>query len=260
MVAEISFEELGQAFARVMRGGGAENVTNSPSTSSEEAGFVPEVDENGEVTEDEESLLSVYEDSPDPFAFMAANPYSTEIADDGVVPVSPLSVLEAMLFVGNPQNRPLRAEIASDLMRGVEVAEVHGLAQELNERYTREHCPWEVAFVEDGYVLRLREELRSLREVFYGKIRQAKLSQSAIDVLAIIAYEQPLTLEEISELRGVNCAPILGQLVRRNLLRVQRVRRGGKMVSEYYTTERFLKLFELDSLGDLPQSENLDRE
>ncbi|MDO4585397.1 MAG: SMC-Scp complex subunit ScpB [Planctomycetia bacterium] len=257
MVAEISFEELGQAFARAIRGEPVENTASLPL--GEESVFVPEGDENGELAEDEEASLGVYEDS-DPFAFLTANPYSTEITDDGLVPVSPLSVLESMLFVGNPQNRPLRAEVASDLMRGVEVAEVHALAQELNERYVREHCPWEVAFVGDGYVLRLREEFSPLREVFYGKIRQAKLSQSAIDVLAIIAYEQPLTLEEISELRGANCAPILGQLVRRNLLRVQRVRRGNKTVSEYYTTERFLKLFELDSLGDLPQSENLDRE
>lgn len=258
MPPELSFEELGQAFARAMRGEPAE-ISANPSSPVEESFPTSEVDETGELSEEESSLV-VYEESPDPFAFPASHPYSTEIADDGMVPASPLSVLEAMLFVGNPHNSPLRAEMASDLMRGVEVAEVHVLAQELNARYERERCPWEVVFVENGYVLRLREEFSSLREVFYGKIRQAKLSQSAIDVLAIIAYEQPLTLEEISELRGANCAPILGQLVRRNLLRFQRVKRGNKMVSEYYTTERFLKLFELDSLGDLPQSENLDRE
>ena len=99
-----------------------------------------------------------------------------------------------------------------------------------------------------------------MRENFYGKIRQAKLSQGAIDVLAIVAYEQPVSLDEINQTRGASSANILANLVKRQLLRTQKMRQGTKFVTVYYTTDRFLKLFELESISDLPQSEDLDRE
>ena len=105
--------------------------------------------------------------------------------------------------------------------------------------------------------MQLREEFTPLRENFYGKIRQVKLSQSAIDTLAIVAYEQPLSLEEINQLRGTPSGPILAQLVKRQLLRTQKIRRGTKFMTVYSTTERFLKLFELESISDLPQSDDL---
>lgn len=266
---ELSFEELGKAFAKAMRGEALDETSensDAPATLSMDD-FVDIPDELNDdyegafESDDADGDLGLFDENEDEFAYVASQT-AGEFDDDGVVPVSPLSVLEAMLFVGNPQNLPLRPQTAAELMRGVKEDEVRDLAAQLQQRYDEENCPWTVVYDEDadGYSLQLRDRLAPLREVFYGKIRQAKLSQSAVDVLAIIAYEQPLTLDEINKLRGTNCAAILNQLVRRKLLRVQKARRGTKFITEYYTTDRFLKLYELEALADLPQSQNLDRE
>ncbi|MDO4569524.1 MAG: SMC-Scp complex subunit ScpB [Planctomycetia bacterium] len=265
---ELSFEELGRAFARAMHGGGEnENSASNPimddandllGDDSEDFGQDSLDDAAAEDEEDENSTsLELFdENAPSVFAF-AEGEFVSEIDDDRRVPVTPATVLEAMLFVGNPQNEPLSPATASRLMRGVSEEEAIQLANDLNAQYDRTRVPWRIVFSEKGFLLQLREEYAPLRELFYGKIRQAKLSQVAIDVLSIVAYEQPLTLEEINELRGASCGAVLSQLVRRGLLRVQKARRGVKFLSLYYTTDRFLKLFELESLADLPQSEDL---
>jgi segregation and condensation protein B len=116
-----------------------------------------------------------------------------------------------------------------------------------------------VAGDSDGYRLTLRKPFHPLREQFYGRIRQARLSQAAIDVLAIVAYQQPLSAEQIGAVRGKPSGPVLTQLVHRGLLRIERPP-GKRPSARYFTTDRFLQLFGLQTLADLPQSEELDRQ
>ena len=111
----------------------------------------------------------------------------------------------------------------------------------------------------DGYRITLRKVFHPLREQFYGRIREARLSQAAIDVLAIVAYQQPLTAEQIGEVRGKPSGPVLSQLIHRRLLRIERLP-GKRRTVQYFTTDRFLQLFSLQTLADLPQSEELDRQ
>ncbi len=178
--------------------------------------------------------------------------------DDVACPVCPSSILEAMLFVGRRDGRPLRVQEAADLMRGVEPGEIPGLVDTLNRRYRATGCPYEIQSERGGYRLALARPFYSMRDRFYGRIREARLSQAAIDVLAIVAYEQPLTAERITELRGKSSAHIVRQLVRRDLLRIVRPEEEPA-VAQYHTTDRFLRLFGLADLDDLPRSEELDR-
>ena len=168
--------------------------------------------------------------------------------------ICPKTILEALLFVGSPDNRPLSSEQVASLMRGVRPAEIDALVRELNADYTARHCPYLVAAEGAGYRLALRDEFARVRERFYGKLRQARLSQAAIEVLATVAYHEPLTAEEVNRLRATPSGPILAQLVRRELLRIER---GSKSPGRYHTTPRFLELFGLDSLADLPRSQDL---
>lgn len=177
--------------------------------------------------------------------------------EDDPCEISPRSILEAMLFVGNRDGQPLQAKRAADLMRGVETEEIASLVGELNRRYDANGCPYQIIGGMAGYRLALREEFHPLRNRFYGRIREARLSQAAIDVLAIVAYQQPLTGEQIGRLRGKPSGHLLTQLVRRGLLRIER-RQTARRTAQYYTTDRFLKLFGLAGLDDLPQSEDLD--
>ena len=173
-------------------------------------------------------------------------------------PVTPKSILEAMLFVGHPANEPLASERIAALMRGVTPGEIDELVGELNAQYAAENCPYSIVSVELGYCLTLRPEFHALRDAFYRRIREARLSQSAIDVLAIVAYQQPITQQQIDRLRGKPSGSIVSQLVRRDLLTLQWPREP-KSKPLLRTTDRFLDLFDLDQLSDLPRSHDLDR-
>ena len=161
-----------------------------------------------------------------------------------------------MLFVGNQDNQPLSAARAAELMRDVRPAEEFP-PWSINSirRYAVGGCPYRIVHQGDGYRLLLGKSLDNLRSRFYGRIRQARLSQAAIDVLAIVAYQQPLTADQIGKQRGKPSSHVLSQLVHRGLLRIERETADKRRITRYYTTERFLELFNLESIQDLPQSE-----
>jgi segregation and condensation protein B len=173
--------------------------------------------------------------------------------EQAVCDISPRSILEAMLFVGHPENEALTSEKIASYMRGVRSQEIDDLIVELNRTYTQEGCPYRIESVGAGYRMALRDEFNSLRAKFYGRAKAAKLSQAAIDVLAIVAYKQPMTREDVDELRGRPSGSLLTQLVRRGLLRMERPHEKPR-TPRYSTTDRFLELFALDSIQDLPQS------
>ncbi|MHC4947976.1 MAG: SMC-Scp complex subunit ScpB, partial [Planctomycetota bacterium] len=87
--------------------------------------------------------------------------------------------------------------------------------------------------------------------------QQAKLSQAALETLAIVAYRQPILRAEIEAIRGVACGEVLRGLLDRRLVRVAgRAEELGRPML-YGTTSRFLKVFGLGGLADLPEVEGL---
>jgi segregation and condensation protein B len=178
--------------------------------------------------------------------------------DEAACEITPQTILEAMLFVGHPAGEPLTSERIAALMRGVRADEVDELVRDLNQQYASAGCPYSVVSVGPGYQLSLQPEFASLREVFYGRVREARLSQAVIDVLAIVAYHQPIGQDEIDRLRGKPSGALLSQLVRRDLLLLERLPEK-KAKPQYRTTERFLDLFDLDELSDLPRSQEIER-
>jgi segregation and condensation protein B len=196
-------------------------------------------------------------ESAERFPGAAGEPQPPEA--DETCPLGPRSILEAMLFVGDPENRPLEAARAAEFMRDIEPADIPALVEELNESYRLGGCPYRIRGDAAGYRLALGEKYHRVRDKFYGRIRLARLSQAAIDVLAIVAYRQPLGADEVSRLRDKPSHHLLAQLVRRQLLRVERPKEGPRKPL-YHTTDRFLELFGLESLADLPESAELPRE
>ena len=108
-------------------------------------------------------------------------------------------------------------------------------------------------------MLALRPRYRGVVEKLYGGVREARLSTAAVDVLAIVAYRQPATKAEVDAARGAESGALLRQLVRRGLVQV--VYRGDAEHREvsYGTTARFLELFGLQSLEDLPRTNDLQQ-
>ncbi|HEX2473497.1 MAG TPA: SMC-Scp complex subunit ScpB [Lacipirellulaceae bacterium] len=168
------------------------------------------------------------------------------------------SVAEALLFVGRPDNGAISAREMAGIMRGVSPGEIHAAVVELNASYDADMTPYKIESTNLGYRLVLRPEFERMRDKFYGRVREAKLSTAALEVLSIIAYNQPLSLEEINNLRGVPSGAVVSTLVRRQLVRLEHAGEPGG-ASRYWTTERFLRLFGLENLAALPRSEELER-
>jgi segregation and condensation protein B len=177
-----------------------------------------------------------------------ASPDLDEAADDQCR-VSPLSILEAVLFVGLPGGKPLSSTLVAGLMRGVRPQEVDDLAAELDRRYRADNCPYEVASRDDGWLLRLRPEYAGFGTIVERKARQVRLDAESLDVLSLVAWHQPVPRDRLVEM-GCDARPAtLRALVRRGLLAVEQPAEGE---AAYVTTPKFLEVFRLASLADLP--------
>ena len=172
--------------------------------------------------------------------------------------ISPRSVVEALLFVGQPDNRALSARELAAAMRGVSPTEIEAAVAELNALYRQDAAPQEIVDTPAGYRMALRDEFVRMRDKFQGRIREAKLSAAAVEVLSIVAYNQPIAADQVSQLRGVPSGPALATLVRRKLVRLDRPNDSPGR-PQYATTERFLRLFGLENLAALPRSEELEK-
>jgi segregation and condensation protein B len=167
--------------------------------------------------------------------------------------VNPASILEALLFVGLPGGKPLSSRAVAGLMRGVRPQEIDDLAEELRRRYAADGCPYEVASEEAGWVMRLRPEFARFGSVLESRARLVRLDAESLDVLALVAWNQPVPRDRLVEL-GCDARPAtLRQLVRRGLLELRHGDNddGGDPV--YRTTSKFLEVFKLETLADLPE-------
>jgi segregation and condensation protein B len=171
-------------------------------------------------------------------------------------PPAPLRVVEALLFVGGA---PLTAVRACEIVRGLTVEQFTEAVATLNQDYRRQGRPYAIQAQGQGYVLTLRPRFRGVLARLYGTTREARLSPAVIDVLSLVAYRQPVTKQEVDSLRGVESGALLRQLVRRGLIAV--VQRGDAAQREvaYGTTARFLELFGLANLDDLPRTQDLQQ-
>ena len=154
--------------------------------------------------------------------------------------------------------RPFSAREMAAAMRGVSPAEIDAAVAELNAAYQRDAAPYEIVGSAAGYRLQLRSELHRMRDKLHGRTREAKLTPAAVEVLSVVAYNQPTTVEAINELRGTPSGPALQSLVRRKLVRVDRPADRGEP-PQYSTTDRFLRLFGLESVAALPRNEELEK-
>ena len=179
------------------------------------------------------------------------------IEHDDALPVTPQMIVEGMLFVGAADARPLTSRDITSHIRDVDAAEVDAIVAQLNERYRQDDAAYEITGDGGGYRLQLRPELGRMRDRFRGRVRAARLTPAAIEVLSVVAYRQGVTSDELNRLRGSQSHAVLAQLVRRQLVRVERPATAPRS-ARYHTTDRFNQLFGVKSPADLPRSEDLD--
>lgn len=142
---------------------------------------------------------------------------------------------------------------------GVTAGDVESAMAIVRSRHEHEASGLLLERVGGGYRLATRPQFEGALRTFLGIRARARLSQAALETLAIVAYRQPITLPEINFLRGVNSAGVLRTLVERKLVKVS----GRKQVVGtpllYRTTREFLVHFGLDDLSALPRLEEAEQ-
>jgi segregation and condensation protein B len=163
-------------------------------------------------------------------------------------------IIEA-LILASPE--PISAARLADLIPYCTTAQAKDLVNELNTEYQEQDRSFEIWEVAGGYQIRTRAEfsgyLQKLR-----KTRALRLSRAALESLAIIAYKQPLTRAEVDGVRGVDTGPVVKSLLERRLVRIVGHREVPGRPMLYGTSKRFLEVFGLKSLKDLPALRELD--
>ena len=157
-------------------------------------------------------------------------------------------IIEAMLFVGGP---PLTFARAAEVIRSLNQEQYLAVLAHLTHLYRVQGRPYTIVPRDQGHEMTLRPDYRAVRERLTGGPRETRLSAAAQDTLALIAYRQPLSRDEIDALRGADSLAALRQLVRLGLIVLGR----GEQGATYTTTTRFLREFGLTSLDDLPRGD-----
>ena len=169
--------------------------------------------------------------------------------------ITPRHIIEAALFVGGISltTRKLCALLRDDFDLGF----VDGVIDNLNRQYATENRPYEIQFGKGGYRIALQAEFEPIRNRVYGYgPKEIKLSQEALEILSLVAYKQPITQSEIEQLDKPNAKSMLRQLLRRELIAMERTDPASRDVS-YRTSPRFLQVFGLSDIEELPQAEDL---
>lgn len=171
-----------------------------------------------------------------------------------------LGVLEGILFVVGDEGITLNQ--LCEIME-IDESEAKEILLGLKKLYESDERGLRISYLGDAFKLTTKKEHREYYEKLVVNPVSNNLSQSALEVLAIIAYNQPITRMEIDELRGVNSTYVLRKLVAKGL-----IKESGKSTlpgrpNLYKTTKEFLDYFGLSTISDLPsfeRVENVDEE
>jgi len=166
--------------------------------------------------------------------------------------------VEALLFAAD---RPLSdariAELLGIAGKSKITSAIRDAVDALNEVYKAGGCAFKIEQVAGGRQVLTLPAFAPIVARLRGEKQQTRLTQPAIETLAIVAYRQPIQRVEIESIRGVACGEVLRGLLERRLVRiVGRAEELGRPML-YGTTTEFLKVFGLSSLADLPQSKEL---
>jgi len=168
-------------------------------------------------------------------------------------PLDPNQVIEALLFAADA---PVKLDRLAELAE-VPPETVRAVIDRLNANYQETGRTFRVQRVAQGFQLYTMPDYAEFVRRLYQHQYTHRLSRAALEVLAIVAYKQPVTRPEVEQLRGVDCSgPLVTLLERRLIATYGRASRPGNPFL-YRTTPEFLRYFGLAGLEDLPRMEEI---
>src|SRR4051812_10459191 len=165
-----------------------------------------------------------------------------------------LALVEAALFAADEPLTPRRLAAVAGLP---DAAEARKLVQQLHALYERDGTAFQVEELAGGYQLLTRPEYHPWLARLRRHAAEVRLTPAAREALAIVAYRQPVTRADVEAIRGVQSGEVLRQLMETGLVRIAGRDDSLGRPHLYGTTRKFLQMFGLKALRDLPQTEDL---
>ncbi len=167
------------------------------------------------------------------------------------------SVIEAIIFASD---EPINEKEIVNVIREIDgddvklkLGELQSLVDELNDEYEKTNRAFRIIRIAGGYSFATNKEYAKYVGFLSTEKSKRRLSQSALETLALVAYKQPITKPEIETIRGVNSDYMINTLLEKKLIKIiGRAETIGRPLL-YGTTDEFLKYFGLNSLSDLPK-------
>jgi len=172
------------------------------------------------------------------------------------------SIIEALVF---SSDEPISENDIIRVIKGIDgeeieinVNDIQNSIEELNSKYEANNHSFKIVKIANGYLFATTQENAKYVGYLSSEKTKRRLSQAALETLAIIAYKQPVTKPELEQIRGVNSDYILGTLLEKNLITITgRAESIGRPLL-YGTTDEFLKYFGLFNLSDLPKPREIE--
>jgi segregation and condensation protein B len=186
---------------------------------------------------------AVADESPDGSVADDLTPVATD------APPIDVAAVEALLFA---THHPLTAGRLAELMELPSTKPIRAAITALNADYEASGRSFRVEQVAGGYQLLTLPEYGDRLKRLVQKDNDAKLTKAAIETLAIVAYKQPILRVDVEGIRGVACGEAIRGLMEKHLVKIAgRAEEPGRPIL-YGTTKRFLEVFGLNSLTELP--------
>ena len=164
------------------------------------------------------------------------------------------NIIESLLFVAD---EPLSIDRFKNIIGQAETKEIRQALEELGADYETRQGGFYLNQVAGGYQIRTRSEyMQWIKRLLQPK--PLRLSKAALETLAIIAYKQPVIRNDVEHIRGVDCGGVLRVLLERKFIRVLGRREIPGRPLIYATTKRFLEVFDLKNLKDLPTPKEIE--
>ena len=166
------------------------------------------------------------------------------------------SILEAILFAAS---EPISVKQFQHAIPNITVREIRKALSELRDEYQQMNRSFHLVEIANGYQICTRPEFSDWIRKFYIQQVRVTLSPSALETLAIVAYKQPVTRNDVSTIRGVNSDSVINALVEKNLVCVSGRKEGAGRSLLFSTTDTFLQQFGLKDPSELPSLEEIEQ-
>ena len=166
------------------------------------------------------------------------------------------ALCETILFL---ESEPITAKVLANKAQLADDV-VEKCIEKLQEKYKAEDSGIELVMITGGWALVPKKEYWAVLKEQYGSKCEGRLSRSALETLSIIAYSQPITRAEIESIRGVGVDNMIRLLLERNLIKEVGKKEAPGRPTLFGTTKEFLRLFQLNSISELPKLDEDDQE